>query len=149
MPRHEEEKVLPYPAEFVFDIVADVEQYPKFLPWCIGSRVYKRRDGEFHADVVIGFKMFREKWTSRVTHDRPRTISVDYIKGPMKHLHNDWEFVPRGEQGTLVKFCLDFEFQNPLFQKLVGHLFEEAVHHMVAAFEKRAAALAKRKKQTA
>lgn len=148
MPRHEEKKVLPYSPEFLFDIVIDVEQYPEFLPWCISSRVYKRREGEFRADIVIGFRMFREKWASRVTFERPRKIVVDYIHGPMKYLHNEWKFIPR-ENGTAVEFFVDFEFQNPLFQKLVGHLFEEAVRHMVAAFEKRAAALSKRRKQTA
>ena len=141
MPRHEEQKVLPYPPEFIFDIVADVRKYPDFLPWCVASRVFREKPNDFHADVVIGFKVFRETWTSRVHLDKPNAVLVDYIKGPMKHLHNEWRFTPHAD-GTLVDFVLDFEFENPIMQKVAGALFEEAVHRMVGAFEKRAAELA-------
>ena len=143
MPRHEEQKVLPYSPEFIFDIVADVRRYPEFLPWCVASRVYREKPKDFHADVVIGFKMVRETWTSQVHMERPDAILVDYIRGPMKYLHNEWKFTPHAD-GTLVEFCLDFEFKNPILQTLVGALFEEAVHHMVSAFEKRARDLAQK-----
>ena len=144
MPRHAEQRVLPHSPEFVFDVVAAVEYYPDFLPWCVAARVYNRREGEFMADLVIGFKMLRETATTRVHHERPSRIVVDYIKGPMKYLHNEWAFTPHAE-GTLVDFVIDFEFRNPLFEKIVGGLFEEAVRRMVAAFEARVETLAKRR----
>lgn len=144
MPRHSEQKVLPHAPAFVFEVVAGVESYPEFLPWCSAVRVYNRKEGEFMADLVIGFKMLRETWTSRVYLDYPRHIAVDYIKGPMKHLHNEWTFTPHAE-GTLVDFVIDFEFRNPLFEKIAGGLFEEAVRRMVAAFERRVETLARRR----
>ena len=145
MSRHEEQKVFPFPPEFIFDIVADVKSYPEFLPWCVATRVYREKPADFLADVVIGFKIFRETWTSHIYLDKPDTIVVDYIKGPMRHLHNEWKFTPHAE-GTLVDFILDFEFKNPILQKLVGALFEEAVHHMVSAFEKRVQDLSEKQK---
>lgn len=144
MPRHAEQRVLPHSPESVFDVVAAVEYYPDFLPWCVAARVYNRREGEFMADLVIGFKVLRETATTRVHHERPSRIVVDYIKGPMKYLHNEWAFTPHAE-GTLVDFVIDFEFRNPLFEKIVGGLFEEAVRRMVAAFEARVETLAKRR----
>jgi coenzyme Q-binding protein COQ10 len=145
MARHTEQRVLPYPAAFIFDVVAAVEYYPDFLPWCHAARVYGRKEGEFMADIVIGFKMLRETWTSRVHTEKPNRIVVDYIKGPMKHLHNEWAFSPHAE-GTLVDFSIDFEFKNPLFEKIAGNLFEEAVRRMVGAFERRIETLAARKR---
>lgn len=144
MPRHAEQRVLPHAPDFVFEVVAAVEYYPDFLPWVRAARVYGRKEGEFMADLVIGFKMLRETWTSRVHHEKPGRIVVDYIKGPMKYLHNEWSFRPHAE-GTLVDFVIDFEFKNPLFEKIAGGLFEEAVHRMVAALEARVETLAKRR----
>ena len=143
MPRHEEQRVLPYSPEFIFDIIADVAAYPDFLPWCVGARVYKKRETNFYADVVIGFKMVRETWTSRIMLERPYKITAEYIRGPMKHLYNEWRFTPHAE-GVLVDFVLDFEFENMLLQKIAGHMFEEAAHKMVMAFAERAAELSKR-----
>ncbi|HXV73970.1 MAG TPA: type II toxin-antitoxin system RatA family toxin [Sphingomonadales bacterium] len=145
MPRHAEQRVLPYPTGFIFDVVLGVEYYPDFLPWCRASRVYGRKEGEFMADLVIGFRMLRETWTSRVHYEKPARIAVDYIKGPMKYLHNEWTFSPHAE-GTIVDFVIDFEFKNPLFEKIAGGLFEEAVHRMMAAFERRVEILAGRKR---
>lgn len=141
MPRHEEQRVLPYPREFIFDIVADVSRYPEFLPWCMATRIYKRKPTGFMADVVIGFKMLRESWTSEIKLNRPEKLSAHYIKGPMKHLTNDWVFTPHAE-GTLVDFVIDFEFKNALLQKILSPFFEEATHKMMMAFDKRAEELA-------
>lgn len=140
MPRHEEQRVLPYPREFIFDIVADVAAYPEFLPWCIAARVYKQKPDGFLADVVIGFKMLRESWTSEIKLDRPEKITANYIKGPMKHLTNVWVLTPHAE-GTLVDFVVDFEFKNPILQKILGPFFEDTTHKMMMAFDKRAAEL--------
>lgn len=142
MPRYEEQRVLPYPREFIFDIVADVAAYPEFLPWCIAARVYNRKPDGFCADLVIGFKMFRESWTSEIKLKRPDKLSSNYIKGPMKHLTNVWVFTPHAE-GTLVDFVVEFEFKNPILQKVLSPFFEDTTHKMIMAFDKRAEDLAK------
>lgn len=138
MPRHEEIRTLPYSCDELYALVADVDKYPQFLPWCLGARVWKRTDREIWADLIIGFKMFRETFTSHVTFTPPRLIEVEYVKGPLKHLTNRWEFIPVSETSCSVDFVVDFAFKNQLFEKLAGGVFTEAVHRMVMAFEKRA-----------
>jgi coenzyme Q-binding protein COQ10 len=137
MPRHAEKRVLPYSVEQMFDLVAAVERYPEFLPWCLGCRVIKREPAEIQADLLIGFKVFRERWHSRVLLGRPDTIDVQYIDGPFRHLENRWRFEPHVE-GCLVDFYVDFEFRSRLLSRLMSGLFGEAVHRMVRAFETRA-----------
>jgi len=140
MPKFSEKKILPYTPEQVFDLVADVAQYPEFLPWCMGARIYNNKPGQFDADVIIGFKMFREKFTSRVTVNRAEHVDVDYIKGPMRRLYNHWRF-SEVEGGCLVDFDVDFEFNSKLLNDLIGGLFGKACEKMVSAFEERAAVL--------
>jgi coenzyme Q-binding protein COQ10 len=137
MPRHAETKILPYTPEQMFDLVADVAKYPQFLPWMIGARVKSNTGTEMVADLIIGFKIFRESFTSKVDLDRPGRIHVDYISGPLKYLNNEWTFVAV-DGGCKVDFVVDFQFQSRMFETLVGGLFTEAVRRMVAAFEKRA-----------
>lgn len=145
MPHHAEQRFLPHTPEQVFAVISDVAKYPEFLPWCMGARVYKATDKGFDADLIIGFKMFRERFTSRVTFEAPEKIHVEYIQGPMRHLSNHWQLAAHtnaaGVSGTQVDFAVDFEFKSLILEKLIGALFEEAVHHMVAAFETRADAL--------
>lgn len=139
MPVHTETRVLPYTPEQVFALVADVEKYPEFLPWCVACRKTKSHDDGFEADLAIGFKMVREQFTSRVILDSPKRIEVSYLKGPFRTLSNVWEFEAAAEgRSTEINFRLDFEFRSRVLQKLIGVLFEEAVHRMVAAFESRA-----------
>ncbi|MBU0800672.1 MAG: type II toxin-antitoxin system RatA family toxin [Alphaproteobacteria bacterium] len=138
MPTHAEKRIMPYSPTQMFDLVADVAKYPQFLPWVIACRVTKRDGNVFYADLIIGFKMFRETFTSRVTGLRPDHIHVEYISGPMRHLSNHWRFIDNGDGTTTIDFYLDFEFKNPILQKVVGVLFHEAVRRMVAAFEVRA-----------
>ena len=138
MPTHAEQRILPYSQEQLFALVADVERYPDFLPWCVASRI-RRREGEvFFADLVIGFKMVRERFTSKVTLSRPDRVDVTYTEGPFHHLNNHWVFRPLPEGGTEIDFYVDFEFRSKLLQTLIGALFNEAVKMMVSAFEKRA-----------
>lgn len=138
MPTHAEKRTLPYSPAQLFDLVADVASYPQFLPWVLASRITLREGNVFFADLIIGFKMFRESFTSRVTALRPDHIHVEYISGPMKHLSNHWRFLDNRDGTTTIDFFLDFEFKNPLLQRVVGVLFQEAVRRMVAAFEERA-----------
>ena len=139
MPTHAERRVLPYTSEQLFDLVAGVEHYPEFLPWCIGARVTRRDQNLVVADLIIGFKMFRERFTSRVTLDRPNLrIDVAYTDGPFKYLNNHWIFHPHGNGACDVEFFVDFEFKSRLLQKAIELLFAEAVRRMVGAFETRA-----------
>ena len=140
MPSHHETRHLPYTAEQMFDLVADVKRYPEFLPWVSAMRV--RRDGptETLADMIVGFKGLRETFTSRVAKQRPDHIHVDYIYGPLKHLRNDWVFRPEGK-GCAVDFTVDFAFKNRVFEMLAGQVFGTALRRMIGAFETRAAQL--------
>ncbi|MGB7405839.1 MAG: type II toxin-antitoxin system RatA family toxin [Pacificimonas sp.] len=139
MPRHEEVRNLPYTPTQMFDLVADVGGYDEFLPWVAATRVRSKTDDELVADLIVGFKMVRETFTSRVQLNRPHDLHVDYLDGPLKYLKNDWRFEPDGKDGTDVHFCVDFEFRQKLFERLAGAFFGEAFRRMVAAFEKRAA----------
>jgi coenzyme Q-binding protein COQ10 len=137
MPTHAEERVLPYTPDQLFALVADIERYPEFLPWCIGARIKERQPDLIVADLIIGFRMFRERFTSRVSLDRPRGIDVTYADGPFRYLNNHWTFTADPE-GCRVGFFVDFEFKSRLLQKVIEVLFSEAVRHMVGAFESRA-----------
>jgi len=137
MPTHAQKTFMPYRPDQLFDLVADVGRYPEFLPWCIGARVRERSDAHLVADLVIGFKVFRERFTSHVTLDRPDHIHVRYEEGPFRYLNNHWKFIPDGS-GTMVDFYVDFEFRSRILQAAIGVVFNEAVRVMVAAFQRRA-----------
>ena len=142
MPTHAEKRRLPHSPEQMFDLVSDVEKYPEFLPWCVATRIRAHDENEtgdtITADMVIGYKMFRERFTSKVVLDRPgMRIDVAYSEGPFRYLNNHWVFEEDGD-GTIVDFYVDFEFRSRLLQKLIGAAFNEAVKIMVYAFEKRA-----------
>lgn len=137
MPTHAEKRFLPYSPEQLFALVADVEKYPEFLPWALAARIKRREDDVLYADLIIGFKMIRERFTSRVKLTEPDRIDVTYTEGPFKYLNNHWIFIP-AEGGCLIDFYVDFEFRSKMLQKLIGVLFGEAVRRMVAAFENRA-----------
>ena len=137
MPTHAERQIVPYSQEQLFDIVADVASYPKFLPWCVGARIRSRSETELVADLTIGFGPFRETFTSRVSLERPDRIKVVYENGPFRYLNNQWIFRPH-EQGTELDFFVDFEFRSRILQAAIGVVFNEAVRRMVGAFHKRA-----------
>ena len=139
MPRHAERRVLPYTPEQMVDLVADIPEYPRFLPWCTGARIRSREGDDVLADLDIGYKVFQETFTSRVTLDRPRRISVDQLRGPFRKLANTWVFSPHGEAGCEVEFAIEFAFQSRLLNRMVGAVFERAFQKMVASFEERAA----------
>jgi coenzyme Q-binding protein COQ10 len=139
MKAHSEQRVMPYSAVQMFNLVADVARYPEFLPWCTGARIREKRDDLIVADLMIGFKMVRERFTSRVRVNRQALqIDVDYIDGPFKYLQNHWTFIDIENGHCRVDFHLEFEFRSLVLQKLIGVLFHEAVRRMVSAFESRA-----------
>lgn len=141
MPTHAERQIVPYRPDQLFDLVADVGKYPRFLPWCVGARVRSRTETLLLADLTIGFGPFRETFTSRVELTHPSQVVVHYENGPFRYLHNRWTFTPtdtpRGT-GTQVDFMVDFEFRSRLLQAAIGVVFQEAVRRMVAAFHTRA-----------
>ncbi|MFM2371640.1 MAG: hypothetical protein RIS85_1362 [Pseudomonadota bacterium] len=138
MPRITETRVLPWSAEQMFDLVADVRRYAEFLPWVVATRVKSDSETVMIADMLVGFSALREKFTSRVVKDRPRAIKVEYIEGPLKRLENDWTFTPLPDGGCAIDFCVDFTFRSAIFEKLAGQYLDAAFRKMVAAFEKRA-----------
>ena len=142
MPRHSETKHLPYTPEQMFDLVADVARYDEFLPWVVAVRVRSSSETETIADLVVGFNAFKERFTSRITKQRPTHICVDYIEGPLKYLKNEWRFeAARSGGGTDVHFSVDFAFRSRIFEALAGQMFDRALRRMTGAFEQRAAAL--------
>lgn len=138
MPHIVETRELPWSAEQMYDLVADVRRYAEFLPWVVATRIKSDSETVMIADMLVGFSALREKFTSRVVKDRPRTIKVEYIEGPLKSLENDWTFTPAANGGCTVDFCVDFAFRNAIFEKLAGQYLDSAFRKMVAAFEKRA-----------
>lgn len=152
MPHHQDSRDLPYTARQMFDLVADVESYPQFLPWNSAARIRSRitrPDGaeEIAADLVISFKVFRERFGSRVVlwpdrdEDGALRIETEYLDGPFRHLRSGWAFKDRPEGGCRIEFFVDFEFRNLILQKLIGAVFNEAMHRIVRAFEDRAKVL--------
>ena len=138
MPGIHEVRRLPYGAEQMFDLVADVARYAEFLPWVKATRVRSDTENELIADMLVGFSAIREKFTSRVEKRRPEEIRVQYIDGPLRDLDNRWLFRALGPQECEIDFTVEFAFRNALFEKLAGQYFDRAFHKMVAAFETRA-----------
>ena len=142
MLKHIEQKHLPYTPEQMFDLVADVGRYQEFLPWCIASRINRREsENVFYADLVVGYKMFRERFSSKVMVQKPHEIQIEYLKGPLKNLKNRWKFIRQGDGTCLIDFTVEFEFSNVALQTLANMFFNEVVKRMVGAFETRAAEL--------
>ncbi|HKX78759.1 MAG TPA: type II toxin-antitoxin system RatA family toxin [Novosphingobium sp.] len=138
MPGIHEFRRLPYSAERMFDLVADVGRYHEFLPWVVATRIKSDSEGEMIADMLVGFKALREKFTSRVEKRRPEEIRVHYVDGPLKDLDNRWVFHALGPDECEIEFDVDFTFRNALFEKLAGQYFDRAFRKMVTAFEDRA-----------
>ena len=145
MPTHSETRLLPYTAQQMYDLVADVSDYPEFLPWCSAARVKSivpQGDTEvMTADLVISFKVFRERFTSEVVlAPKAKTIDTEYLDGPFKYMKSNWSFKDV-DGGCEVSFFVDFAFKNMILQKMIGIVFNEAMQRIVRAFEQRAAVL--------
>lgn len=144
MPTHAEKREMPYSAEQMYALVADVGSYPKFLPWTEAARIRSRKpqpDGSeiVEADLVISFKVFRESFASRVTlRPESKKIDVAYMEGPFRYLNNHWRFEPVGEDRCVVDFFVDFEFKSRALQMVIGAVFNQAMQRIVMAFERRA-----------
>lgn len=145
MPTHSENRTMPYTAQQMYDLVSDVASYPQFLPWTAAARIKSVTDKGDHsvmdADLMISFKVFRERFTSRVVlWPESKRIDTEYLDGPFKYMKSNWAFKDV-EGGCAVDFFVDFEFKNAILQKIIGVVFNEAMQRVVKAFEKRAEAL--------
>ena len=145
MPTHSETRFLPYTPDQMYQLVADVAKYPEFLPWCAAARIRSitpQGDARvMEADLVISFKVFRERFGSRVVlHDAEHRIDTSYLEGPFRYLKSTWSF-HEAEGGCNVSFFVDFEFRNVVLQSVIGVVFNEAMKRIVRAFERRAAEL--------
>jgi coenzyme Q-binding protein COQ10 len=135
---HREKRIIPHKPVHLYTLVADVKSYPDFLPWCMAARIKSENERKMVADLVIGFRLYRERFTSHVElNPSEMTILVQYAEGPFKYLKNSWVFYDHPE-GCEIDFHVNFEFKSQLFQSVVETLFSEAVKRMVRAFETRA-----------
>ena len=136
--RYEESRVINHTPVNLFNLVSDVNKYPEFLPWCKGARIKNIRDNVFDADLIIGFKIYKEIYSSRIYLDNVNNkILVEYKDGPFEHLENSWVF-NKNNNGCKVEFMVDFKFKSVFLQTIMETLFSEAVRRMVKAFENRA-----------
>lgn len=143
MPEHRTTRKVAHTAQAMFDLVADVERYPDFVPFCEMLNVRGRRaDGEREvlvADMTVGYRMLRETFTSKVTLDRPSlSIRADYLDGPFRALENVWEFKPLGDDASEISFRIVYEFRNRALALLMGAMFDRVFRTFAGAFEARA-----------
>jgi len=147
LPHHSDSRLLPYTADQMYALVADVESYPQFLPWNTAARIRSRKPGPegsevIEADLVISFKVFRERFGSRVTLWPGKSrIDTEYLDGPFRYLKSGWTFADLPEGGCRIEFFVDFEFRNAILGKVIGVVFHEAMVRIVRAFEERAKVL--------
>ncbi len=148
MPSYHDTRELPYSAEQMFLLVADIERYPEFLPWCKAAKIRERESEEvLFADLVIHYKIFSERYTSKVYLMRPIEegdpfiINASLVQGPFTHLENHWEFHALSEHRCRVVFSVEFAFRSSLLEHTIGMVFDRAARKMATAFEDRARAL--------
>ena len=141
--KHIERRVLSHTPSNLFNLVSDVNKYPEFLPWCLGARVKSSSKYELNADLIIGFKLYKEVYSSQIILDHNKNkIIVNYKDGPFEYLNNYWIF-NKNDKGCEIEFMVEFKFKSTFLQSLIETLFTEAVLRMVKAFENRADTLYK------
>ena len=147
MPQFRNKRRVNHSAADMFDLVADVEKYPQFVPLCQSLRVRRRTENEgdlvtLVADMTVAYKLIRETFVSRVTLDRPNMrIKVEYLDGPFSTLDNRWSFTPLAEHACEVEFFIVYEFKSRVLGMLMGAMFEAAFRRFAEAFERRADAV--------
>jgi coenzyme Q-binding protein COQ10 len=143
MPKFASERRVPHSAQEMFDLVADCEKYPEFVPLCDDLVVTGRgeEDGKeiLIADMTVAYGLMRETFTTRDVLDRKAlTIDVTYLTGPFRHFDSRWTFVPNGKEACEVRFAIDYEFRSRLLAGMVGAVFERAFEKLADAFAARA-----------
>jgi coenzyme Q-binding protein COQ10 len=147
MPQFRTKRRVRHAAGDMFDLVADVEKYPQFVPLCQGLKVRRRTEGgegieTVVAEMTVAYKVMRETFTSRVTLDRANLqILVEYLDGPFSRMENRWEFHPHSGQTCEVEFFISYEFKSRMLGLLMGSMFEMAFRRFAEAFERRADAV--------
>lgn len=147
MPAFSDIQYSPYSPKQLYSLVADVESYPEFLPWCRASRVMNEKPNSFHGELVLNFKHITEQYTSLVelypgdAEQAEHRIDVSLVKGPFKNLTNKWRFLPAQDGGTDIHIAVDFNFRSKVLDRLIGALFTLATEKMIVAFISRADAL--------
>ncbi|MCP4923792.1 MAG: type II toxin-antitoxin system RatA family toxin [bacterium] len=146
MPKHSQVRQLPYTRESIFDLIADVESYPDFLPWCQRAEIHERSQTHILATLCVGQGPLKETFRSRVKLKSPEHIQVSYEDGPFKYLHNTWDFKEISPGLTEVHFFVDFKFKSMMLEIAMGAFFTKATQAMMQAFEDRAAYLNQRQR---
>lgn len=150
MPSHSESRILPYPPDFIYAIVADVERYPEFVPWCAGLRILSREERSWGevllAETLVGYKALRERYTSRVELQPSHRIDVAQTEGPFRQLENHWRFAPVSN-GCRVNFSINFEFKSRILGRVAGAALGLVMMQMTNAFEARARSLSQQAKK--
>jgi coenzyme Q-binding protein COQ10 len=141
MPAHQEHVISKYSITQIFNMVAEIEKYPEFIPWCSKAKILEMRENFIVAELFISFKGFTHSYVSEVTIVPPvesAAIKVKAIKGPFKYLTNDWHFRKTPNNGCEINFNIDFTFDNFILEKLFGLLFYKAIKKMMQSFKQRA-----------
>ncbi len=137
MPKQTYNILAPHTTEKLFNLVTDIESYPEFLPWIVAARILKREESVIIAELVIKYKFFRSKYTSKVTLIPNEEVIVELVEGPFKHLKNHWKFTKKPE-GVQIDFLIDFELESDLLNSIIGKEFENHSKEMIDAFIRRA-----------
>jgi coenzyme Q-binding protein COQ10 len=150
MTSHTESRIVPYSADLMFRIVADVEHYPEFVPWCVALRVLQRETVGpreiLLCETIVGFRGLREKYTSRATAIAcEHRVDVEQVDGMFRKLDTHWRFTPQGAKSCRVDFSIDFEFRSRMLGAVAGAAFGMVITQMTKAFEERAKSLMMRK----
>ncbi len=144
MPRIRVNENLPFSCKQIYDLVVDVESYPKFLPWCSHTRVWNQTETQFMAELTVSFKGIREKFQTLDVIEPNKKIEINLKSGPFQYLVSTWHFHPMGEDRTQVEFFIDFRFSNKMKEMIMGPVFTQVSKQMIGAFRKRAIALHRR-----
>ncbi|MEY3107152.1 MAG: hypothetical protein RIT35_1325 [Pseudomonadota bacterium] len=128
----------PYSSLQLFELVMDIKAYPEFLPWVAAARIISQEGDITYAELVVKFKSFQEKYTSKITTTSLNKIDVEMVEGPFKYLNNHWHFEDLNDSMTNIFFEINFAFENRLLEMLMGSMFDRASHKMMAAFTERA-----------
>lgn len=137
MPRVNYEISVPYQADLVFDLVADIESYPNFLPWCTAARILREENNVIYAELAIRYKFFFSKYTSKVILNPKNEIKVELVSGPFQYLINTWKFIQNADNSTII-FSLDFKLKSALLDNILENEINKYSSIMFESFIKRA-----------
>ncbi|MEO0348378.1 MAG: type II toxin-antitoxin system RatA family toxin [Pseudomonadota bacterium] len=142
MPQHQQTKILPYTLTQIYQLIIDVDNYSKFLPWCSASKITEQHDDYFLAELVIKFKVLNEKYVSHITPNPPAANNAKIIvrqhQGPFAYLSHNWHLTAISDEKCKVNIDIEFSFKSVILNKIAGALFGKTLSKMINAFEDRA-----------